>query len=615
MTDTRRFPIWTSLLVGLIVGLNVGACSADDTSETPEPDTEPAEITVAAATVALEGHASEVAYWRSFCADAGDPVVDVDAPQNPGTGSQVGFDDQTELYGLPRGVFTSSASAGRVGDRAALFVPGFTGATRTEPGAPYLELLVRCGTGFHAIGLGERLENFELSRLQEALTSGIWDVDGDGRSDLVLPFVDETAERYFVAVLFNEGSGRFRFTPTVDIQLYATMNTVTPIDLNHDGVLDMYTSMMGEDFHKAVSGEGDSQARDGLFVFGSNRAHKDLTGTVKGLTGPGDLTTFSFVCVPRIPGGRGKLCWVATGHVNDFILEETAPLEFEVLAGLELPANATMGVSSLEAPGAESTTFVATNIGRPLLVRVTSESEVTVVSDEIPMDVLDITLPPRTGPNRPRVGWGVALEHFNNSGCPGFVIGNTQINSLNFLPIYEGAGALYFERDCSPAHPGGTQFLNQSADAGPLFQDQAISDYFQTIVTYINDDLCPDLILTTYPRDPSDSSRLLNDPTEMRALINRCDTPGNRVAFQLVPADYDARVIVTLSDGVELHGYLAQPGQAGTNDQVISMGLGDRNVSRACVHWGENSRWPSTGPQCVDSPSLSRINVIERPAE
>ncbi len=573
-------------------------------------------MTSAPSALLLAGNESERAYWRARCAALGDPVRDEDIPEAVGLATAVAFDDRTIEFGLPAKLVTSSASVGTLGDRVALFVPGATNATRMDAGTSAIEVFVRCGHQFHAIDLRDRVKESQLDRLppSEAVTSGIWDADGDGRNDLIIPIADDTNARYYVAVMYNEGDGSFLFRQTLEVPLEATMNTVTPIDLNHDGVLDLYGSMMGEDFHRAVAGIGDEQARDELALYGANRRWKRVTGEIPGLTGPGDLTTFSFVCVPAIPDVRRKVCWIGTGHVANFVLEELGPMSFRLL-DVELPPNATMGVTVMDSPGAEKTTFVATNIGRPLVVEIDRGLNIAVVSEQVPMEVVKVGKPKTTDSSRGRVGWGAAADAFNSSGCPGLVVGNSLINSLAWLPIHEGSGLLYYERNCGPEAPHGTQFVDKTATAGPAFGDTDIRDYFQTLVVHANDDLCPDLVVTAYPRDPDDVNELMHDPTPFRLLVNRCDTAGRRLAFRLVPEDYDARIVVRLDDGTDLHGYLSQPSQAGTNGTTVSFGLGERTATRACVHWGKNTRWPDRGPQCVDSPSTRRVTTVIRATE
>ncbi len=596
-----------------------GVLAACGTAETPEAEAPAGSEGIVSSTppaTFVDGYTQEVETWRRFCKEKGDPVTDIGPQAATGAATGVAFDDRTVELGLPGDLVTSSASAGTLGDRTVLFVPGAVGATRVWEGEPRIELFVKCGQRFHAAGLSARVAASRLGDLlpREALTSGVWDADGDGRNDLILPFASDAEGVYYVSVLYNEGGGQFRFVRAFDVFVESTINTVTPVDFNHDGVLDMYASMMGEDFHSAVAGLGDTHARDEIVLFGANRHWTRMTGRVPGLTGPGDLTTFSFVCVPPVEGRRRKHCWIGTGHVRDYILEEVAPLDFRLVEG-DLPPNSTMGVTSMETLNGASTVFFATNIGRPLAVEVGLSPVPKVTSEQLPMARVVTNQPAETGPDRGRVSWGAAAEPFNNSGCPGLVIGSALINSLSWLPIYKGSGLVYYERDCRPEAPDGTTFVDRTETAGPAFGDLDLRDYFQTLVVHGNDDLCPDLLVTTYPRDPDDVNELLLEPTPMRLLVNRCDTPGQRVAFRLVPEDYDARVVVTLDDGTELHDHLSQPSQAGTNGTTISFGLGTRKAVRACVHWGRNSRWPDLGPTCIDNPSTQQITTVSRAPE
>ncbi|MFT5430714.1 MAG: hypothetical protein ACI9OJ_001390 [Myxococcota bacterium] len=587
----------TRLILVFAAIVAIAACSQD------VPSADPTNIVIESYLTVLPQHSREVDTWRKFCLDAGDPIGGFLPARPTYSVDWVRFSNATRALGLPDDVFSTALSAGRMGDRQSILMPGWIGRTESSAGKPYLELFVRCEDRLWPVGLAERADTAGLGTVT---VSGLWDANGDGRTDIILgtqngdgDTTDRSSVTSSVTAFYNDGVGGFERRELLTRTGVARLNSLSPIDINHDGVLDVYVAL-GTAFARIDGLEGQpADYTDALILVDSaGDPHTDLQ--LDGLIVGREPST-ALVCSPAHPDGRGKVCWLGSENGRDRLIQEVDTLDFvSIKAPSALLGNRTVGVAAIDGANGDYTTFMAANIGRPAAANVDRRG-VASASELLPMQKFDSLSAPTQGVDRVRLGWGIAAQYFSNTGCPGYVLTNALPSHLASLPIASGSGVTYYEQ-CD-----GGPIREQSEMAGPYFREH-YNGYYQVVVAYLNGDLCPDLLLAPYPDEAGESP----NSGAVVALLNTCDSDGRRLGVELVPHDYDARVVVEFADGGSLHGYQAPATHAGTNDPLITWGIGDRSPTRICVHWSHNHRWPEIGPDCIDNPSVTAINTFLR---
>ena len=573
--------------------------------------------------------------------------IDAALPGPNPPGAQVrdfaAWGDATDYVGLPRLKSRSASMRDINGDGwADLLVAAESRSTRvTSDGAeePFAapELYLNCGGSFVAIGLAGRVDGGPA--LDQATTSHIADLDGDGRPDLLL------AGFGTLQILRNIGGLRFQAT---DFDLHGTYGGVAlgadaqatsigVFDLNGNGRLDIYVANLALSHQ---DGWDQMVAPDVVFTQRTDGGFDNVTEQLPAVvrTCSGGLT-MALSYVTRTPHGLPPLLYLGVDMARDCLFElHRDGSALPSFVELQLPAygmcqtTATMGVDHLLLPDTGDAVIAISDVGKVPVYRVSDTGKVVDLTD-------DVTYGAET-----RVGWGVAAFDAELDGTEDLTIaygyysvppfgqveggqdGNPPgpvflLNSLRYYRgVYQGAGALEFiDRSVTAgAHftpgLGGSDDLEQVLLGVTSAEDvEALrQDWFGATEVDANLDGCPDLLATPFAQLDADCSKgacFNEDPAAdgelswryasratVTLLQNACDYGRHWIGFRM-PMEPGAIVELEVDSGAgpvtRYRQVKAAPGVAGIGDvEVLRFGLGEGTptVTRAYVWWDDGTK-------------------------
>ncbi|MCB9507035.1 MAG: VCBS repeat-containing protein [Myxococcales bacterium] len=470
------------------------------------------------------------------------------------------FDDVTDLVGLPE-LYGRAASWGDIdGDG----MPDlFVGSAGTSPmlDAPDAagtvnEVFVNCGGWFEPLSLPRRTSGDPVD-LHGAAATGIADMDGDGRVDLLLSSTEDIFVYYqrealkfsVVRLHLHDRRGGFGMPGINSFNVY---------DFDGDGALDIFVSNLGQP-EMLLMNEG-----DGVFV---DRAPLSVSDATVGGRTSLDSETFGSLVFPDPDDERDPYLFIGDdgGLGSSLLCWDPGDMEFVTMAA-NLEGKTTMYLDVAYLDDDQGALVASTQTAAWQLHRVQAGTIVSMSESIQPRETL--------------TQWGVNFADFDLDGLEDLLmVAGVADMDPELRATWGSTGeshlVLFHAVDSGTPVP---QFVDESPSAGPLFDHTLDADREGSAIADFDGDGCMDVVVT-----PLRTTR--NRPVEfryydrIRVLRNRCDYGRDFVGVRLSPVigTLVSATVVREDGGIVVRTRLIKGGgSVGASDtSTIPFGLAD----------------------------------------
>lgn len=504
------------------------------------------------------------------------------------------FRDATAALGLPTDLHAVTSSVGDLNRDGNLDI-----LVWEKDGAGVKEAYLNCGSRFLPLGLAGRIDGAPADLLGSGASASVLrDLDGDGRTDLVVATLDTR-----VHVLLQQDGLRFSHRlawapPAPPTQPpFPRIAVVAPVDINGDGRLDLYAAFRLKVDMPRPGAHAENrvllQQPDGSF------ADATMAPEYAPIFACGDNLTLgvNFFLDPR-PGNMTRYIWL--GNINAdsclyrYSIDAGRPSFRQVKLPLVGDPPRTMGVEHAYEDNSGASLVTESNWGLSAPTFRIADSGVTDVTGNISFD-------PVPADTHNLISWGMARRDFDNDGFEDLA----EANGSYFIKAVEdvffagtpGLGPQYLQLY---RNDGTDHLKNESAGAGAPFATPGGG--FSLAAGDLDHDGCYDLLAT--PKDRSrDVGEYDNDAWDngVRVLLNSCSYSNDRLGLVLpddavlVTVEGSRPVNGTTTPFTRYRGVKPSPGIASGSDRaymIVGLGRG-ASVRRVTVTTEKAGRFAS----------------------